>query len=30
MGCWTEKEVFPGKVGVGRVVVDRRKGVLGL
>lgn len=30
VGCWTEKEVFPGKVGVGRVVVDRRKGLLGL
>lgn len=29
-GCWTEREVFPGKVGVGRVVVDRRKGLLGL
>ena len=29
-GCWTEREVFSGKVGVGRVVVDRRKGLLGL
>ena len=29
-GCCTEREVFSGKVGVGRVVVDRRKGLLGL